>query len=680
MSRPSVRGRRNAPVAILVRAFASVAWLAALVAAPAAQADIALTATASSTTYTRGQINSYVIDLRLISEAYAGADTTIFRVPEGVTLSAIRERNTFSFCSDVDVLVLGMGTREGGWYQRGYPQPAGCGSLSGSPAPGELQVVIVDLDVSADYAGPLPLEIHLIGDGTGKPPNEASITLNLADDGSAAQTWHFDALNAPALPAGWTSSASGAATAWITQTDLADSAPNAVHTPAPATAGEAILTSAPIMVPAGGGEVQFRQRLATEAGADGGVLEIAIDGGAFADVIAAGGHFTTGGYTSPLTAAPACGAGTHPLAGRMAWSGSQAAFAPVAVALPMAAAGRSVQLRWRLASDCTGTVDGANGWWIDDVRMAGTTPHIAVPARLAVSVGAGAKHLETLDIGNAGGGLLGYAVTAATDDCAVPGGPSWLQLGDATGQVAGGAQDMVALTIDATGLPAGDYAARLCVAGNDTDTIRAIPLQLRVGTEPCGAADRLFANGFDDDADGVCDGALRTFDDAEAFLAAVAPGADRNTFTGLRSGYVHGPLAFGDGDFTYQVTGSPAGFFGNLFLFAGAGMLAPMGPGPDSLLTIDFTGAPVTALGGHFWGQLFFVSTSIEENLQLPTPIVLTLDDGTVETFTATSQRDFRGFVATRPIRRLTIAAPVALPDGDYAWGVFDNLIVGRAR
>ena len=92
------------------------------------------------------------------------------------------------------------------------------------------------------------------------------------------------------------------------------------------------------------------------------------------------------------------------------------------------------------------------------------------------------------------------------------------------------------------------------------------------------------------------------------------------------------------------------------------------------------TGAPVTALGGHFWGQLFFVSTSLDENLQLPTPSVLTLDDGTVETFTATSQRDFRGFVATRPIRRLTIAAPVALPDGDYAWGVFDDLIVGRAR
>lgn len=677
MSVPTVRDRRSASSAALVR---PIALLAALLAAPLAQADIALTAAASPTTYTRGQINSYVIDLRLISDAYAGADTTIFRVPEGVTLSAIRERNTFTWCSDVDVLVLGMGTREGGWYQRGYPQPAGCGSLSGSPAPGELQVVIVDLDVPADYAGDLPLEIHLIGDGNGEPPNEASVTLNLADDGSAAQAWHFDALSAPALPAGWIASASGAATPWVTQAEVADTSPNGVHTPAPDAAGEAILTSASIAVPAGGGEVQFRQRLATEAGADGGVLEIAIDGGAFADVIAAGGHFTTGGYTGALAAAAACGGSAHPLAGRMAWSGTQAAFTPVAVALPMAAAGRSVQLRWRLATDCAETVDGAGGWWIDDVRISDTTPRVAVPVRLAVSIGAGTTHSETLDVGNTGGGLLGYVVTAADDDCAAPGGPSWLQLGQATGQIAGGARDAVALTIDASGLAAGDYTAQLCVAGNDTDALRAVALRLHVGAEPCIAADRLFANGFDDASDGVCAGALRTFDDAEAFLAAVAPGADRNTFTGLRSGYVHGPLAFGDGRFTYQVTGSPPGFFGNLVLFAGAGMLAPMGPGPDSRLTIDFTGAPVTALGGHFWGQLFFVSTSLDENLQLPTPIVLTLDDGTVETFTATSQRDFRGFVATRPIRRLTIAAPLALPDGDYAWGVFDNLIVGRAR
>jgi hypothetical protein len=41
-------------------------------------------------------------------------------------------------------------------------------------------------------------------------------------------------------------------------------------------------------------------------------------------------------------------------------------------------------------------------------------------------------------------------------------------------------------------------------------------------------------------------------------------------------------------------------------------------------------------------------------------------------------QQDFRGFVATKPIRTLSIGAPEA--DGDFVWCVFDNLVVGSAR
>jgi hypothetical protein len=45
-----------------------------------------------------------------------------------------------------------------------------------------------------------------------------------------------------------------------------------------------------------------------------------------------------------------------------------------------------------------------------------------------------------------------------------------------------------------------------------------------------------------------------------------------------------------------------------------------------------------------------------------------------------TSQQDFRGFVSTRPIHSLAISAPDADIDGNYQWGVFDNLVVGSAR
>ncbi len=56
-----------------------------------------------------------------------------------MTLSAVRKRNTFSFCNDIYPLVHGMGTSDGGWYQLGWPALDGCGSFSGSPDPGEFR-------------------------------------------------------------------------------------------------------------------------------------------------------------------------------------------------------------------------------------------------------------------------------------------------------------------------------------------------------------------------------------------------------------------------------------------------------------------------------------------------------------------------------------------------------------
>ena len=74
----------------------------------------------------------------------------------------------------------------------------------------------------------------------------------------------------------------------------AGSAPNDVHTPAGASRGEAILASAQVAIDPAGGELRFRHRYATQAGSDGGVLEIAIDDGAAQDIVSAGGVFRTG--------------------------------------------------------------------------------------------------------------------------------------------------------------------------------------------------------------------------------------------------------------------------------------------------------------------------------------------------------------------------------------------------
>lgn len=467
---------------------------------PLAHADIALDGTSTPTTYARGRVNSFLLDLHVVSDAFAGVDALTFELPPGVTLSAVRKRNTFTFCSDVHPLVDGMGTGTGGWYQLGWPALDGCGSFAGSPDPGEEQIVIVDLDVPAAYSGDLPLTVHALGDGNGDPPNEADLVLTLADEGAPPQ------------------------------------------------------------------------------------------------------------------------------------------------------------------------------------------PVVATASKLALAVDGGVANVQVLAIGNTGAGTLAYTITTAASDgvtppdCGVPITQPWLAVAPMSGTVAAGAHDDVALTFDTGTLAAGDYGAALCIASNDAaQPMRVIPLGLHVNATPCAAADRVFANGFEDDADGRCSQALRTFDDRDAFLATVAPGYETNAFTALRTGYVHGPLHFGNA-YPYAVTAGPGYDIGDFYLFDGAGELSTVSPGDTSRLTITFTGTSVTAIGGNVWGQMFQNPTVIEMNMQPPTTIRIELDDGTVETFVATSQQDFRGFVSTRPIHAITFGAPLPGDDGEYVWGVFDNLVVGNAR
>jgi len=77
-------------------------------------------------------------------------------------------------------------------------------------------------------------------------------------------------------------------------------------------------------------------------GFDGGVLEIKLGGGAYTDIITAGGSWVRGGYNATLSSDYG-----NPLGGRAAWSGNSGGFATTTVNLPPAAAGQSVQLRWR---------------------------------------------------------------------------------------------------------------------------------------------------------------------------------------------------------------------------------------------------------------------------------------------------------------------------------------------
>jgi hypothetical protein len=129
------------------------------------------------------------------------------------------------------------------------------------------------------------------------------------------------------------------------------------------------LTSPDIPIGGPAAQLSFRHRYNLEISSnpatayDGGVLEISIGGGAFTDIIAAGGAWVANGYTS--TVSPSF---SNPLGGRGAWSGSSGVFVTTIVKLPASAAGQNVQLRWRLGTDSSVTPpDG--GWHVDTISI-----------------------------------------------------------------------------------------------------------------------------------------------------------------------------------------------------------------------------------------------------------------------------------------------------------------------
>ena len=177
---------------------------------------------------------------------------------------------------------------------------------------------------------------------------------------SGVFTQNFDSVAAPDLSAGWTTAASGAQTAWVSSTTHNDTAPNAMFSPDIAAAGVNELVSPAIFIDSYSAQLSFRHRYETELGWDGGVLEIKIGTGSFADILAAGGSFEAEGYSGSI------GVGDNPLESRAAWTGSSGGFVTTIVNLPTSAKGHDVWLRWRFG--CDGNT-GSEGWYVDSVAI-----------------------------------------------------------------------------------------------------------------------------------------------------------------------------------------------------------------------------------------------------------------------------------------------------------------------
>ncbi len=182
----------------------------------------------------------------------------------------------------------------------------------------------------------------------------------------------FDNIAAPGFPAGWTVESLAGGIGFVSSTVNPSSPPNAAFALNPATVGGGTnLTSPEYPISTSAGRVTFRNRYDTEAGWDGGVLEISVGGGAFQDILAAGGSFSLNGYNGTLGANGV----NNPLSGRAAWTGSSNGYVSTVVDLPASAAGQMIRLRWRFGADDNTAVVG---WYVDSVVVQGNSSCIIV--------------------------------------------------------------------------------------------------------------------------------------------------------------------------------------------------------------------------------------------------------------------------------------------------------------
>jgi hypothetical protein len=186
---------------------------------------------------------------------------------------------------------------------------------------------------------------------------------------------NFDNVTPPALPVEWlATNALGPPPLWVTSNSgapspPADTPPNAAFIDDPGVVSDKRLDSFPFgFFERCCAQLTFRHNFNLEASADpnvgfdGGVLEMSTDGGnTFQDILAVGGSFASGGYNRTISSDRG-----SPIAGRQAWSGNSGGFITTVVNVPTFQVVNSLKLRWRMASDNSGS---GGGWRVDTIRL-----------------------------------------------------------------------------------------------------------------------------------------------------------------------------------------------------------------------------------------------------------------------------------------------------------------------
>ena len=190
--------------------------------------------------------------------------------------------------------------------------------------------------------------------------------------GLITSTENFDSATPPVLPILWlATNALGPRPLWVTSDSglpmpSADTPPNSAFIDDPDVVSDKRLDSMSFSFFEGCcPQLSFRHNFNLEAsdsdpgvGFDGGVLELSTDGGnTFQEI--PDSAFVVGGYNRSIS-----GDRGSPIAGRQAWSGNSGGFITSVVNLPTIQTPGAGRLRWRMASDNTGS---GEGWRVDTV-------------------------------------------------------------------------------------------------------------------------------------------------------------------------------------------------------------------------------------------------------------------------------------------------------------------------
>lgn len=171
--------------------------------------------------------------------------------------------------------------------------------------------------------------------------------------------------------ANWNASGSGAGADFAQVTNQSHSPTHSWFAPDAAAVSDRSLATAEAIAIGPGATLEFWHRYDTESNYDGAVLEYSLDGTTWTDILAANGdvpananRITAGGYGATISTEYG-----SPIGGRQAWSGDSGGFVQVVVDAADFG-GRSVYLRWRMASDSS---LGSTGYWLDDVLISAGT-------------------------------------------------------------------------------------------------------------------------------------------------------------------------------------------------------------------------------------------------------------------------------------------------------------------